>query len=109
MSTAAYANLDFAWGHARLRDQRTARDLLALASAELQGGHDVHRWLLRAFAYRIHEALQGHAHAGPFPADLQTAFEQLDANRYARESYAYMVERMRTHSQILEPDTRIEG
>jgi hypothetical protein len=70
--------------------------------ASPQGGDDVHQFLLAAFRYRIEQALAGEPLAGPLPAELLQHFEHMD--RMPR----YLVDRLRQHSHILEPDEKAD-
>jgi hypothetical protein len=99
--TPAYVDLMFAFGLASLGESDAARELLHRASAALGKKDDAHQWLLRAFKYRILQALEGEPHTGPLPARDLELLESMD--RLLR----YVVDRLRKHSRILEPDQRI--
>jgi hypothetical protein len=110
MSTSAYVDLMFAWGHARLGDEHTARRLIALAAERLRPLEDrAHNWLLRAFSWHIDAALQGHPHRGSWPPILIDALEMIDESRRVIGSYRYVVDRLRQQSRILEPDVHIDA
>jgi hypothetical protein len=108
MSTQAYVDLMFAWGHARLGDADAARGLVAEAANVLRPSQgEAHEWLLDAFTYRVEEAIAGHAHASSLPADLTDALTRADDWRN-RISLRYVADRMRHLSRILEPDERVD-
>jgi hypothetical protein len=108
MSTQAYVDLMFAWGHARLGDAETARRLVAEAANVLRPANDrVHEWLLDAFSYRVERAIAGHAHFGSIPPALTSALTAID-DRQELVSLKYVVDRMRHLSRILEPDERVD-
>jgi len=64
--------------------------------------NDVHQFLLGAFQYRINQALEGKPHAGPLPN------EQLEYLEHTERMQRYVVDRLRQHSRILEPNQRID-
>ncbi len=99
--TAAYVDLIFAFGLARLGEGDPARELLNRAGAALGKKDDAHQWLLAAFKHRIVQALEGKPHTGPLPAGDVELLESME--RLLR----YVVDRLRKHSRILEPDQRI--
>jgi hypothetical protein len=99
--TAAYVDLIFAFGLARLGESDAARALLNRATAALGKKDDAHQWLLGAFKYRILQALEGKPHTGPLPEGDLELLESME--RLLR----YVVDRLRKHSHILEPDQRI--
>ncbi len=99
--TPAYVDLIFAFGLAKLGEADVARERLASAKAALSGKDDAHNVLFTAFDYRIRQALDGKPHTGPLPN------EQLEYLEHMERLGRYVVDRLRKHSQILEPDTRI--
>jgi hypothetical protein len=108
MSTQAYVDLMFAWGHARLGAKEPAWELVAEAADVLRVSQDAaHEWLLTAFSHRIEAAIAGHAHAGPLPAALTDELTGVD-DRRRLVSLKYVVDRMRQLSRILEPDERVD-
>ncbi len=102
--TPAYVDLIFAFGLARLGEADAASEALARARAVLTGpgGDDAHRWLLAAFAYRARQALRGEPLTGPLPNDEVRLLGDMERLR------RYVVDRMRKHSRILEPDQRVD-
>ncbi|MGL4551609.1 MAG: hypothetical protein ACRC33_10510, partial [Gemmataceae bacterium] len=105
--TPAYVDLIFAFGLARLGEADEARKLLARAAAALANAvvadkkDDAHPALLAAFDFRIRQQLDGKPHAGPLPNEQMEYLEHME--RLGR----YVVDRLRKHSMIIEPDTRI--
>jgi hypothetical protein len=99
--TPAYVRLMFAFGLACLKRAGDCLKLRQQAASVLASRDDVHKFLLNALEYRIEQALEGRALYGPLPTE---ALETL--NRMER-LLRYVVERLRKHSRILEPDQRI--
>jgi cellulose synthase operon protein C len=119
MSTRAYVDLMFAWGHARLGEADTVRQLVAEAAQRLHPSPDptnpfpqvdaVHAWLLDAFTFRIEEAIAGRPHGGPWPAESIRRLEGMDEpNRTNQASRRYVVDRLRQLSRILEPAAEVD-
>jgi hypothetical protein len=98
----AYADLTFAFAFARLKDTDRARKLLAQAADVLKTRDDAHRGLLRAYTFRIDQALAGRPHAGALPK------EQFDELAKTDRMPRYIVDRQRQHSRILEPTERVD-
>jgi len=97
----AYADLTFAFALARLGEAKASRELLKSAIDVLAPQQDaVHQCLLRAFTYRIEQALEKRPHTGPLPAEI---FEPLARKEGAARLPQYMVDRMREQSRVLEP------
>ena len=69
--------------------------------ARIKSKDDAHGFLSKAYEYRIKQALEGKRHAGPLPTEELQTLEIMD--RLLR----YVVDRLRKHSFILEPDERI--
>jgi hypothetical protein len=101
-ATTAYGDLTFAFGLARLDETEAARRLLQRARAALSNKHEVHTNLLKAYAYRIEQALAKKEHRGPLPAEFLREQEQLESIQ------RYVVERLRSDSRILEPDQKVD-
>lgn len=99
--TAAYVDLVFAFGLARLGESDAARELLARARGVLSTRDDAHAFLYTAFEYRVRQALDGKPHTGPLPND------QLEYLEHMERLLRYVVDRLRKHSRVLEPDQRI--
>ncbi|HJT79303.1 MAG TPA: hypothetical protein VJ739_19055, partial [Gemmataceae bacterium] len=101
--TRAYADLIFAYGLARLGEEERARSLLRRAEAELGLRDSVHSFLFHAFTYRAAQALQGRPHSGPLPPDQLADLAHLERTDQS------FIDRFRHHSQILEPEQRIDA
>ena len=100
--TAAYVDLIFAYGLARLGESDEARRLLTRGQATLSPlKDDAHSALLTAFDYRIRLALEGKPIGGPLPNDLMHFLEHME--RLGR----YVVDRLRKHSKIIEPEATV--
>jgi len=99
--TAAYVDLIFAFGLARLGENDAAREMLTRAKATLGSKDDAHGFLYGAFEYRVKQAIDGKPHTGPLPND------QLEYLEHVERLLRYVVDRLRKHSSILEPDQRI--
>jgi hypothetical protein len=108
MSTAAYADLMFAWAAARLGDAGHAAEWRAPAVAALTAtGDPVHEWLASAFAYRIDEALAGRAHGGDWPTAVHEGYAHsfsVEDDRVRRLGYRYVADQFRALYRVLEPD-----
>ncbi|MBY0231544.1 MAG: hypothetical protein K2W96_19840 [Gemmataceae bacterium] len=97
--TPAYVDLAFAYGLARLGESDVARELMARAKDVLAGKDDAHTSLFAAYEWRIKQALDGKPHTGPLPN------EQMEYLEVMPRLERYVVDRLRKHSRILEPDT----
>ncbi|HEY7154097.1 MAG TPA: hypothetical protein VH575_09095 [Gemmataceae bacterium] len=100
--TAPYINLLFAFGMARLGEVDAGKQLMKRASRVLADKDEAHTFLLHSFEYRINEALEGRPHTGPLPSPLM---EQRNA---MIPMLRYVVDRLRKHSRILEPEQDID-
>jgi hypothetical protein len=100
--TGAYSDLMFSFGLARLGAGEAARELMAGARSVLPSQDAAHHFLLDAYCYRVSQALERHEHSGPLPQDLLGRLPRMG------EFEAYVVNRLRKHSRILEPDQRID-
>lgn len=117
MSTRAYVDLMFAWGHARLGNTETARQLVDTAKDRIRteptpGSSDrrantVRAWLLDAFAYRVQEALDDRAHGSPWPAALADRLVS-QKQTFEGQQQGHIVNRLRGQSRILEPLERVD-
>jgi hypothetical protein len=103
--TQAYADLTFAFALARLGESEACRPLLRSATDVLARQDEVHRCLLRAFTYRVEQALEKRPHAGPLPTEV---FEPLPRDRTIGRIPRYKVDRLRDQSRILEPQERVD-
>jgi hypothetical protein len=98
----AYVDLTFAYGLARLGETEPARKMLEHALVVLANKDDVHTFLGAAYRYRIVRALENKPHTGTLPQEL------LDTLKGMQAQHTYMVDRLRRHSEILEPEQRID-
>lgn len=107
--TGAYADLIFAFGLARLKEGDASRALLARAEAVLGPRDAVHKFLLRAYAYRIGQALQDRPHGGPLPREQLDSLKAITGSADNEDRMrAYLIDKLRSRSRILEPDQRID-
>jgi hypothetical protein len=97
-----YTNLIFSFGLARLGEQDAARELLQKAQTVLADKDDAHLFLLGAYKHRITQALEGKPHTGPLPP------HDLEYLEHMERLQRYIVDRLRKHSHILEPDQRLD-
>jgi hypothetical protein len=98
----AYIDLIFGFGLGRLGEIDTANQMAQRANAALGGKDDVHQFLLGAYGYRIKQALEGKPHGGPLPT------EQVELLTHMDRMPRYVVDRLRQHSRILEPNEKID-
>jgi hypothetical protein len=105
--TAAYADLMMAFGLARLGDAHESQRLQERACEVLGNLDNVHSFLLSAFDYRVHQALDGKGVGGPLPADffdlLPAAEGRGNVESDERRLNQLKVDRLRQKSRILEP------
>lgn len=109
--TREYVDLMFAYAHARLGDPSRTHEILK-RKTPTQGLDEVHRWLGRAFEYRIRQALEGRTDVTPLAPQLLAELagevtgttDAAKAQRMAR----YKIEQVRAHSRILEPHERVD-
>jgi cellulose synthase operon protein C len=124
-SSVPYADLMFAYGFATLGDTPSAEKLLADAGEVLEGPIPPQRdpekdadlvtvrlvrdFLLKAFQYRIGEALRGNPHTGPLSAEVLADWDEITYrartgspnNRHQRAEY--VISRFRELSWIIQP------
>jgi hypothetical protein len=101
-TTSAYADLIFAFGLARLGEVDASRALADRAKGVLADKDEVHSVLYRAYRHRIEEAVAGRPHAGPLSEDVRQSLQRLD------KMNCFIVDRLRQHSRILEPDQKVD-
>jgi hypothetical protein len=99
--TPAYIDLIFAFGLGRLGADELARSFAQLAREALVGEDEAHTFLFHAYRHRIVQATEGQPHAGPLPAAMMESLDLIE--RLVR----YVVDRLRKHSRILEPEQRV--
>jgi hypothetical protein len=100
--TASYVDLIFSFGLALVGEPELSEELLTRAEGTLSHLDTAHRFLLSAYRYRIHQARDGKPHTGPLPSN------QLEELELMERLQRYVVDRLRKHSRILEPDQKIE-
>src|SRR5262249_2918683 len=100
--TKAYIDLLFAYALARLGEHDASNELRFRATEVLLEEPEPHNFLLKAFDHRIDEALHGRPTKGALPPQLMDDLDQVP--RLER----YAVDRMRSFSRILEPDTKLD-
>jgi hypothetical protein len=119
-ATAAYAELVFAFGLARLGETDASRRRLKHARQSLQAEKKMaHDYLASAFAHRIEQTLSGQPPVGTLfgPEELQRLEDEEVKRRAPRANQnttvelgpRYVVDRMRNLSRILEPHQRVEA
>lgn len=99
--TKTYADLIFAYGYARIGEVQRARDILAAIESDEQSLDDIHRCLIAAYRARIEQTIVGNRNDAEIDTRLLDQLESLD--RQAR----YVVDRLRSHSAILEPQSAV--
>lgn len=104
---AAYADLIFAFGLARLQFPEDVHDLLGGDCRVLAPAGDVHSVLFEAYVYRIMQALRGEPLAGRLPVEMRKRMGGLEWGTLNSANMRYAVDRARASSRILEPDVRI--
>jgi hypothetical protein len=111
--TAAYADLMMAFGLARLGDAQESQRLQERACEVLGDIDNVHSFLLAAFDYRIHQALDGKGVGGPLPRDffdlLPAAEGRGDPESDERRLNQLKADRLRQKSRILEPQEALNA
>jgi hypothetical protein len=101
--TQAYIDLIFAYGLARMGEADASRELLARAKKVLGSEDAAHQFLLEAFDFRLKLAREGKKNSGSLPPE-QMEYLEKTMDRMPR----YLVDRLRQHSRILEPDQKID-
>jgi hypothetical protein len=101
--TRAYAKLILAYGLARIGEEAKSLALLERGEADLGMRDTIHSWMLGAFSYRTRQALEGKPHTGALPGEQLAELEQMERSQHS------IIDRLRQHSYILEPDKRINA
>jgi len=121
-----YIDLEFAFALARLGEVEEARHQLEAARNALQVAIPlsgdipiklavVKNALFTAFEHRIEEAIAGRPHRGSLPPQVQTVIEAFAAKsrssqmRTAFSEADYTIAKLRQHSQVLEPQERLNA
>jgi hypothetical protein len=117
-----FLDLIFAFGLARLGEADSARELLHRAHAALIPRDDgsrripgpdeherreVQSFLYGVYEYRVKQSLEGKPHAGPLPSEHLEYLENMGKEQAGRMP-RYGIDRLRQHSRILDPDTKID-
>ena len=100
--TLAYVLMACAWGLARLGQAERARAHVERGVKLVNTSDPIHAFLMRAFAARVTQALEGLPPETPLPAEVRAGLDRLA--RLDR----YKVDRVRQASQILEPQQRLD-
>jgi hypothetical protein len=100
--TDAYTDLIFAYGLARLDQPDMAQELRACAANVLGSMGEVHAFLLEAYSYRIGQALEAKPLARPLAQSVLDRFKGMCDHEIS------IIDRLRRHSRIIEPDQRID-
>jgi hypothetical protein len=103
-ATLGYGDLCFAFGLARLGLPDGAKEALRRASTLLETSGEIHQCLLRAFTFRIEQALRGDDESAPLPREWTQEVRRLHDLRHQP-----VIDRMRRQSRILEPHQRVSG
>ncbi len=107
-----YVDLMFAFAQAKLGEVNVARELIKKASESMPRPSNkpdpAHEWLLKAFTYRIENAIEGKPHEGLFPPELLNRLETMDSTRANGASWKYIVDRFRSISEVLDPQEKYD-
>ena len=111
--TVALADLVFAYGLSRLGDDEAGARILALGLGALSKSDPVVSWLGEAFRYRVSQAAEGKAAAGPLPVELMRRLDSMGQSGSAAQQKQgktdrYKIDRLRKQSRILEPLEKID-
>lgn len=111
--TGPLVDLLAAYGLARLGAAEAAGAALRSGLGGLPRNDPVVDWLGKAFDYRVRQAIDGKAAAGPLPIALMRKLDpmgrvgtedQKKQGKYLR----YKIDRLREHSRILEPHEKVD-
>lgn len=117
-ATAAYVDLLFAYGFAKLGEAEAAHSAIESARRVLTALNPnddvgiVPAFLFRAFEHRVRQALTGAPLIGPLPAAMKSELAEMQGrDSHARENpfgmAFFVVSRMLEQSRVLEPQERI--
>jgi len=101
--TAAYADLTFAFGLARLGGSSQAEQLLAECGKALEDKDALHSWLFDAYASRVRSTIRGELGKSALPDELVARLNGFPSD------LRYKGDRLREHSRILEPHEKIDA
>lgn len=100
--THVYVKLIFAYCLARMGEVVHGRELLHQATEELDSAELIHLWMGMAFNFRVDQAAQGANNRETLPDDLVRQLE------FMEPLDRYKIDRLRSHSRVLEPHERID-
>jgi hypothetical protein len=111
--TVALADLVFAYGLTRLGDSEAGGRLVASGLGALSKSDPVVSWLGKAFQYRVRQAAEGKAAAGPLPVELMRRLDSMGqsgspAQQKQGKTDRYKIDRLRKQSRILEPHEKVD-
>ena len=111
--TGALADLIFAYGLTGLGDAEAGGQFLASGLGALPKNDPVVSWLGKAFEYRVRQAGEGKAAAGPLPVELMTRLDVMGqsgsaAQQKQAKTDRYKIDRLRKQSRILEPHEKVD-
>lgn len=108
-----YVDFMFAFAMAKLGEPSESRRLMDSATTQLlepadpkQKPDPAHKFLAKAFRWRIENSLNGKQHAGPLPQEMLSELDKIDEGRGNTLGWRYPVDRMRETSWVLEPQDR---
>jgi hypothetical protein len=119
VATLGYIDLIFAFGLARIGEAAAARQLVESARQVLRKFEPtedrgiVAHFLLKAFDYRVEQALAGRPHIGPLDSRLTEELEAIHATAHGQANNPhglahYAISRFREQSHILEPQEKLQ-
>ena len=100
--TKGYADLMFAYAFACIGETSPCNQLLSELEPLLIGKDVIHKWVFRAFAQRIKQAIEGDMRHGQLSSEL------LDQLSTIGRMDRYKLDKLRQRSHILEPHVRID-
>jgi cellulose synthase operon protein C len=104
-TTREYIDMTFAYAMARLGEARLARELFDEAKTSLEKTQDkIHLWFIKAYEYRIEQAIDGRPSSDSLPDELLATLEEMRKSKESTERFgSFKVDRLRQRSQMLEP------
>jgi hypothetical protein len=100
--TLAYIHLIFAYGLGRLGETGASTELMDTGARALKGEDPVHRLLFQAFGFRIKAAQEVKTNSGTLPVEIVEGINALPPID------AYVINQLRRHLLILEPDLKLQ-
>jgi hypothetical protein len=107
--TPEFVDWAFAFGMARLGLAPEARDLAHRAASAEPPKDLAHQWIRDALGYRVAQALENQPFVTPLPRELEGRLAAMKAENRIDSMVAYMIEKWRQWSEILEPLSRFEA